>query len=93
MADAYGGALSFVGAAETRNANSIAETIAEAFGLAKSSQMASQNAFDAATNAESIALESVQNAYADAKGTTQSQQKMIFAILAVAAIAIYSARA
>jgi len=34
------------------------------------------------------ALAQVQNAYADAKGTTQSQQKIMLGVLAVAAVAV-----
>ena len=37
-------------------------------------------------------LAQVQNAYADAKGTTQASQKMIFAVLAVAGAAIVASK-
>lgn len=38
--------------------------------------------------ASKAALDQVQNAYADAKGTTQSQQKIMLGVLAVAAVAV-----
>jgi hypothetical protein len=43
---------------------------------------------DAAKNA----LSQVQNAYADAKGTTQAQQKIMLGVLAVAAVAVLAPR-
>lgn len=46
---------------------------------------------DALTMAQTsakTALDQVQNAYADAKGTTQAQQKIMLAVLAVAAVAV-----
>ncbi len=50
------------------------------------------DAFDRAAKMNESALSLTGAAYADAKGTTQSQQKMIFAVLAVAAVAIVATR-
>lgn len=51
------------------------------------------SAYEHAAATQTAALGLVQNAYADSKGTSKAQQQMILAVLAVAAIAVYSARA
>jgi hypothetical protein len=50
------------------------------------------DAFDRAAKMEEGALVEVQNAYADAKGTTQAQQKIMLAVLAVAGAAVLASK-
>jgi hypothetical protein len=69
----------------------------------QSNDTRAMNAFDRAATIENDALAMskdsfanamgmVQNAYADAKGTTQAQQKIMIGVLAVAAIAVVAPR-
>lgn len=50
------------------------------------------DAWDRASKMETGALATLQNAYADAKGTTQANQQMVFALAAVAGLAILMMR-
>jgi hypothetical protein len=49
-----------------------------------------KDAYTAASKAQTNATDQIQNAYADSKGTTQSQQKIMLAVLAVAGVAVAS---
>lgn len=49
------------------------------------------NAWDRASKMQEGAAAAIQNAYADATGTTQSQQKIILAVVAVAGVAVLAA--
>jgi hypothetical protein len=55
-------------------------------------ETAAHDAFTRAAQMQTSALGLVQNAYADAKGTTQAQSHIILAVLAVAALAMLSRR-
>lgn len=50
------------------------------------------DAWDRASKMETGALSTLQNAYADAKGTTQANQQMVFALAGVAGLAILMMR-
>ncbi|MGZ3319678.1 MAG: hypothetical protein ACXU9C_01715 [Xanthobacteraceae bacterium] len=52
------------------------------------SEAAAADAFQRAAQVQTATIGQLQNAYADAKGTTQAQQKMIFAALALAALVV-----
>lgn len=49
------------------------------------------NAWDRASMMQANATGAVQNAYADAKGTTQANQKLMLAVVAVAGVAVLAA--
>jgi len=49
------------------------------------------NAWDRAARMQEGAASEIQNAYADAKGTTQSNQKLMLAVVAVAGVAVLAA--
>jgi hypothetical protein len=51
-----------------------------------------EGALVASQAASKLALDQVQNAYADAKGTTQAQQKIMLAVLAVAGVAVLAGK-
>lgn len=91
----FGGALGFArqnasgtASAYDHAAQSQEDAFSGALGFMKSSATAAQSAFDKASGHEAQALGVVQSAYADAKGTTQAQQKMILAVLALAGVAL-----
>lgn len=56
------------------------------------SESAAMDAFARASQVQSSTINQLQSAYADAKGTSDAQQKIILAVLAVAALAMMARR-
>ncbi|NIA56181.1 hypothetical protein HAV22_21340 [Massilia sp. TW-1] len=56
------------------------------------SESAAMDAFDRAAQVQASTINQLQGAYADAKGTSDAQQKIIFVVLAVAGLAVMARR-
>lgn len=87
-ANLFDNALSTVSSNTDKSQVQYANLFDQALNFAGNAEKNNMTAFDRASTAQSTALDQIQNAYADSKGTTQSQQKIMLAVLAVAGIAV-----